>query len=147
MDIIEDRILIRATPVQIMPYLVEPHLLEAWSPTEVIVKLLSKKKTGPGTKLRMEFVGHGMDPITYEIVEQTETLLIGSIEGRMNGEDRWTLTPKGKTTEVHNRMEFHAPDMLTLMAWKAVGRAIAVRDVREKMPLLRDLVEQAVLGK
>jgi hypothetical protein len=145
MDIFEERITIRAKPEQIMPFLVEPELLELWSPTEVKVKRLSRKKEGPGTKLHMEFIGHGMDPITYEILEQTDTLLVCAFTGRMNGEDQWTLKARGKSTEVSNRMEFIAPNALTLIGWKAVGRAIAARDIREKMPLLRDAVEQSLV--
>ncbi|HMW01342.1 MAG TPA: SRPBCC family protein, partial [Acidobacteriota bacterium] len=144
MDTFEERIIIRALPDQIMPYLIEPELIELWSPTEVKVTLLSRRKTGPGTKFQFEFLEHGLDPITYVVVTQTPTLLVCSFEGRMVGEDRWELTKqRGNSTELYNRMEFRAPDTLTWIGWKAAGRAIAFQTAREKMPLIKEVIEEA----
>ncbi len=144
MDAFEERITIRATPEEIMPFLIDAKLLPVWSPTEVTVKCLSRKKHGVGTRLRMEFVEHGLDPIEYEVVEQTETKLVCTFAGRMTGRDIWTLTRKGHSTEVRNRMEFDRPDMVTFLGWKAVGKFVAERDAREKMPLLKQSVEESL---
>ncbi len=96
MDVLEAQVLIRAAPERVMPFLIDPELLPLWSPTEVLVKRLSR-----------------------------------------------TLKRKGKGTEVHNRMEFDRPDMVTFLGWKAVGKVIAEADMREKMPLLKKSVESA----
>jgi uncharacterized protein YndB with AHSA1/START domain len=144
MDVLEAQVLIRAAPERVMPFLIDPELLPLWSPTEVLVKRLSRRKTGVGVRLRMEFVERGLDPIEYEVLEQTETTLVCSFAGRMTGRDTWTLKRKGKGTEVHNRMEFDRPDMVTFLGWKAVGKVIAEADMRAKMPLLKKSVETAV---
>lgn len=141
-DVLEGRVTIQATPEAIFPYLVEPHLLPLWSPTEARVTRVGRKKQGVGAKLRVEFVAHGLDPVEYEVIHQEATRLVSRFVGAMSGEDIWTLTPRGKRTEVHNRMVFHEPDFLTLVGWKAVGRMIAERDIRNKMPLLKQAVEE-----
>lgn len=129
-------------PAAIFPYLVEPHLLPLWSPTEARVTRIGRRKSGVGTKLRVEFVAHGLSPVEYEIIYQGATQLVSRFMGAMSGEDIWTLTPRGKQTEVYNQMVFHEPDFLTLVGWKAVGRTIAERDMRHKMPLLKRAVEE-----
>ncbi len=144
LDVFEEQVAIRATPEIILPFLFEVDLLPLWSPTEVIVTKLNRKKPGPGAQLKLEFIEHGLDPIVYEILELTDTELVSSFKGRMSGIDRWTLEPNGRKTNVHNRMEFNAPDPFTLFGWIAAGRSIAIRDIREKMPLLRDTVEESL---
>ncbi|MFQ3580478.1 MAG: SRPBCC family protein [Chloracidobacterium sp.] len=141
-DVLEGRITIQAPPKAILPYLVEPALLPLWSPTEARVSRVGRKKHGVGAKLRVQFVAHGLDPIEYEIIHQEGTRLVSRFTGTMSGEDIWTLDPKDKRTEVHNQMVFYQPDFLTLVGWKAVGRMVAERDVRNKMPLLKRAVEE-----
>jgi uncharacterized protein YndB with AHSA1/START domain len=142
-DVLEGQITIRARPETIFPYLVEPTLLPLWSPTEARVARVGRKKHGVGARLRVEFVAHGLDPVEYEIICQEATRLVSRFTGTMSGEDIWTLTPDDRQTKVHNRMVFHQPeDFLTLVGWKTVGRMIAERDVRNKMPLLKRAVEE-----
>jgi len=142
-DVLEGQITIRARPETIFPYLVEPMLLPLWSPTEARVARIGRKKHGVGARLRVEFVAHGLDPVEYEIICQEATRLVSRFTGTMSGEDIWTLTPDDRRTKVHNRMVFHQPeDFLTLVGWKTVGRMIAERDVRNKMPLLKRAVEE-----
>ncbi len=140
-DVLEGRVTIQAPPEAILPYLVEPDLLPLWSPTEARVSRVGRKKQGVGARLRVELIAHGLDPVEYEIICQEATCLVSRFTGTMSGEDIWTLTPRGQRTEVHNQMLFHQPDFLTLVGWKAVGRLIAERDARNKMPLLKQAVE------
>jgi uncharacterized protein YndB with AHSA1/START domain len=141
-DVLEERITIRARPATIFPYLVEPALLPLWSPTEARVARIGRKKHGVGAKLRVEFIAHGLDPVEYEIICQEATRLVSRFTGAMSGEDIWTLSPSSKHTTVHNRMVFYRPDALTLVGWKTIGRKIAERDMHDKMALLKRAVEE-----